>query len=167
MIFYILIYFDVYGYIWISWHYTSSILTPADEIFSPFIFFIYLYFFYYIDYIISKHQYGLRSGHNKSHHVPHRHGNNAFGFRRHRIQIPNGSSICVFHANPEFHLNGIIGHLHPLWWTYYSSSWWSWGQSQWWPRCLGVGKGPGKTQDTWVLAFSRTYSTCLPCPALT
>ena len=35
-----------------------------------------------------------------------RHGNNALGFRRHRTQIPYGSSICVSDNNPEFHWEG-------------------------------------------------------------
>ena len=44
-----------------------------------------------------------------------RHGNNAFGFHRHRIQNSYGSSICVFHANPEFQLKGNIRHWpHPV-----------------------------------------------------
>ena len=38
-----------------------------------------------------------------------RHGNNAIRFHRHRIQIHIGSSICVFHADPEFQLKGNIG----------------------------------------------------------
>ena len=37
-----------------------------------------------------------------------RHGNNALGFRRHRIQIPYGSSIRVFDTDSEFQLEGNI-----------------------------------------------------------
>ena len=44
----------------------------------------------------------------QQHLSPIRHGNNALGFRRHRIQIPYGSSIRVFDTNPEFRLEGII-----------------------------------------------------------
>ena len=42
-----------------------------------------------------------------------RHGNNALGFRRHRIKIPYGSSMCVFRANPELQLKGNIMHWPP------------------------------------------------------
>ena len=37
-----------------------------------------------------------------------RHGNNALGFRRHRIQIPYGSSIRVFDTDLDFQLKGNI-----------------------------------------------------------
>ena len=44
----------------------------------------------------------------KKSYSPTRHGNNALGFRRHRIQIPYGSSMRVFDTDPEFQLEGNI-----------------------------------------------------------
>ena len=56
-----------------------------------------------------------------------RHGNNAIRFHRHRIHIHFGSSISVFHADPEFQLKGNIGQdtepmskvpiTLPVWWV--------------------------------------------------